>query len=304
MKEITREIYRERILDALQHVEENLDRDLTIGEIASAAHFSTYHFCRVFSGVTGETPAALVRRLRLERAACRMLAGSEPLVVIAMRAGYDSNSSFTRAFIAAFGETPSQFRSVRKSPPSLPAPSGYHYCPEKGIRTFIPVARGDTLMDGRIVDLEPMRVLCVRHIGPYNEIGEAFGRLGGLVARIGLDVSRSQWLAIYNDDPDTVPSTELRSDACVTLGEGARPDCAGEASILTIQGGMYATTRHTGSYSGLGSAWNDFMAGWIPRNGYRPRFAPCFEIYVKGSEDGCPESEYLTDIYEPVEPLS
>jgi AraC family transcriptional regulator len=304
MREATRAIYANRILDALRHIETNLDRDLPIEEIASAACFSPFHFCKVFRWITGETVGALVRRLRLERAASRMLIGPEPLMVIALRAGYDSNSSFTRAFAAAFGEPPSQFRAVRKNLPSLPAPSGYHYCPGKGIRTFNPVSKGDLVMEGRTVDLQPMKVLCMSHSGPYNMIGEAFERLGNLVMRSGLDVSNSQWLAIYHDDPDTTPQAELRSDACVTLlAPGVVPGDP-EATMADIPGGMYATTRHVGSYSMLGRAWGEFIGAWIPGNGYRPRCAPCFEIYVKGMGDGCPESEFITDIYEPVEPLT
>jgi len=303
MRDGTKAVYRLRILEALDYIEDHLDEDPSIPHIAEAAHFSPFHFCRVFRATTGETPGGLVKRLRLERAAFRLRTGPEPMMLIALRAGYDSNSSFTRAFSAAFGETPSQFRALRRSLPCLPAPSGYHYCPEKGIRAFEPVTEGGNGVEGRLVDLEPMKVLCVRHTGPYNQIGEAFQRLGDLVTRSGMDVSRSQWLAIYHDDQDTTDQASLRSDACVSI-EGDDPLPSGEGvTVLDIPGGDYATTRHIGSYSMLGKVWGEFVGAWIPASGYRPRHAHCFEIYVKGHGDGCPESEFITDIYEPVDPL-
>jgi len=304
VKEDTREIYRARILDVLQHISANLDDDLGLDDLARIARFSPFHFHRVFKGVTGESLASLVRRLKLEQAAHRLLIGLEPVMVIALRAGYDSNQTFTRAFSAAFGEPPSVFRRMRVGVPALPAPSGYHYHPDQGIRFFEPVMRGAAGMDGRIIQLERMKVLCVRHIGPYNQVGEAFGRLSDLVGRLGIEVSGSKWLAIYHDDPATRKPAELRSDACVTVGAAPAVEGMDGVSVQDIDGGMYATVRHTGSYSHLGRVWGEFCGGWIPANGYRPRCAPCFEVYVVGHGDGVEEDGFITDIYEPVEPVN
>jgi AraC family transcriptional regulator len=304
VREDTREIYRARILDVLQHISVNLDRELGLDDLARVARFSPFHFHRVFRGVTGESLASLVRRLKLEQAAHRLLTGLEPVMVIALRAGYDSNQTFTRAFSAAFGEPPSVFRRTRAGVPALPAPSGYHYHPDHGVRFFEPVMEGAAGMDGSIIQLERMKVLCVRHIGPYNQVGEAFCRLSDLVSRLGLDVSGSKWLAIYHDDPSAGKPEELRSDACVTIDTAPAVEGIEGVTIQDIVGGMYAMTRHTGSYSHLGRAWGEFCGGWIPAAGYRPRCAPCFEIYVVGHGDGVEESEFVTDIYEPVEPVS
>ena len=119
-----------------------------------------------------------------------------------------------------------------------------------------------------------------------------------------MDVSGSQWLGIYMDDPENVPEEELRSEACVTLPRDVEVPRTEGLLDYVIPEGTYATTRHVGPYSGLGRTWGELCGGWIPQNGLKIRQGACFEIYVKGGECGVDESEYLTDLYEPVEPVS
>jgi AraC family transcriptional regulator len=290
------------MMRVLDYIAENLDRDLDLEEVASVACFSAFHFHRVFTGVTGESMASLVRRLRLEKAACRLLQGGEPSGIIAFTAGYESAASFTRAFRNAFGETPSVFRRLRRSLPLIPSPSGYHYHPAHGVRTFRIVLEGEDAVEGKTVMLEPMRILSVEHRGSYFRIGSAFERLGEFVTERGIDVSGSQWLGIYHGDGTDTPEEELRSEACVTVGPGVQVRGDGAAVLKEIPGGLYATTRHVGSYRGLGQAWRELCGTWVPANGLMPRESDCFEIYIRGGE-GIDESEFLTDLYEPVEPV-
>jgi AraC family transcriptional regulator len=148
-----------------------------------------------------------------------------------------------------------------------------------------------------------MRVLAVDHRGPYPTIGEGFNRLGALVGENRIDVSGSKWLAIFLDDAQTVPAEDLRSLACVTVPDGVEaPACVPGVSVIVIQGGLYATGRHTGPYSGLSSAWSDLCGRWIPANGLKPSAGMCFQIYVKGCDEVEEPGECITDFYEPVQP--
>jgi DNA gyrase inhibitor GyrI len=53
-----------------------------------------------------------------------------------------------------------------------------------------------------IVHREPVRILALRHVGPFHTIGAAFGKLGGVVAALGLP--RTTMLGVFLDDPKTV----------------------------------------------------------------------------------------------------
>ena len=69
MKPTTAEDYRSRMNRVLAHLAGRLDDPPGLEELARIAHFSPFHFHRVFRAMAGESVGALLRRLRLERAA-------------------------------------------------------------------------------------------------------------------------------------------------------------------------------------------------------------------------------------------
>jgi AraC family transcriptional regulator len=68
MKAESQYIYLRRINAVIDHVNANLNRSHSLDELAGIAHFSKFHFHRVFKIITGETVLEFVKRLRLERA--------------------------------------------------------------------------------------------------------------------------------------------------------------------------------------------------------------------------------------------
>jgi len=79
-----------RIARVLSYIDENMGRRLSLEELARVAGFSTFHFCRLFTALAGESPASRVRRLRLEKAALRLRSTSDSLSAISVSAGYES----------------------------------------------------------------------------------------------------------------------------------------------------------------------------------------------------------------------
>ena len=98
MKKSTEQLYRERILKVLVFIQRNLDSELSLDEFARVAHFSPYHFHRVFRGIVGESLQEHIRRLRLERAAMRLKHTDWTVLEIALEACYETHEAFTRAF--------------------------------------------------------------------------------------------------------------------------------------------------------------------------------------------------------------
>ena len=70
--------YRERILKVQRFIQEHLDEELPLDRLARVAHFSPYHFHRIFRGLVGEAVNEYVRRLRLESAALALKSGGQP----------------------------------------------------------------------------------------------------------------------------------------------------------------------------------------------------------------------------------
>ena len=299
MRESTLQDYEKRMLRVLVHIQENLDRDLGLDELAAVAHFSSYHFHRVFRGMVGETLQAHIRRIRLERAAQRLLYTHDPVTDVAFDAGYGTHEAFTRAFRSMTGRSPSAFRRERSALAEPTSPSGIHYTDDGRLTEFRSVEKGGSTMDVATKKVDPIRVAFMRHVGPYDECGatwEAFLPRLGAAGLIGPD---TKILGICHDDPEVTPPEKIRYDCCVTVDDDFEPD--DDIGVQMIAGGEYAVTTHHGPYHTLGNTYADLCGQWMPRHGRRFRSAPCFEVYLNAPESTEPE-ELLTDIYAPLSP--
>ena len=99
----------------VQHIEDNLDRALPIGELAGAAGLSASYFTRAFKGTFGQAPHAFILGRRVDRARREMLEGHEPLVHIALSCGFADQAHLARIFRRAMGIAPSAWRRVHKA---------------------------------------------------------------------------------------------------------------------------------------------------------------------------------------------
>jgi AraC family transcriptional regulator len=113
---------------------DTLDDHEASGEsLAARVHLSRYHFDRLVSAAAGEPPAALRRRILLERAAYRLVTTDHDVLRVAIEAAYASNEAFTRAFRRAYGLQPAHWRR-RPTGFRLDAPSQVHFNPPAGLR--------------------------------------------------------------------------------------------------------------------------------------------------------------------------
>lgn len=95
---------------AIDVVEEGLDRHLTVAELADAAGYSIFHFCRVFARCTRLSPYTYLIRRRLTLAADQVVGSSRRIVDVGTAVGFDTHDGFTRAFTRLYGVTPSDAR--------------------------------------------------------------------------------------------------------------------------------------------------------------------------------------------------
>ena len=249
--------------------------DATPATLAEAAGFSAFHFSRMFAGMVGESPGEFLRRLRLERAASA-LRSRERVTEVAFDAGYESLEAFSRAFRAAFGCAPSDFATSCRGC-CLPTATRLHWSTPGVVPLFVPRTKG-TLMNVTIQENAPAwRVVAMRHVGPYSQIGPVFGQLMGWLGANRV-TQTGPGLAIAHDDPETTPATELRSDACAVVAADFSTDDP-TVAVIDLPGGRYAVTTHLGNYSGLGATWSQFMGAWFPTSGHTiDSTRPCFEV--------------------------
>jgi AraC family transcriptional regulator len=275
MRASTAESYRERILRAQLYLQSRLDEPIDLEDLASVACFSPYHFHRIFRGLTGEPLMEHVRRLRLERAAQRLKSTDRPVTDIAFEAGYESHEAFTRAFRAMFGDSPSGFRESR----ATVAESG-------------PVFESAHAIEVRIEKMPAMRVVFVRHTGPFANVGPTWSTLMQWVGMRGLFGPQTRAVGIIHDDPDITDPQKLRYDAAVTVSAGV----SGEASIgvQEIPACEYAIARHRGPYDQISATYARMCGEWLVSSGRELATAPALEFYLNSPLTAKPE-DLLTD---------
>ena len=100
----------DRIQGALAYAKRNLDKPLTVGQLAAAAYLSPRQFSRAFRAETGQSPAKAVENLRLEAARLIMERSRHPIEVVARQTGFADRDRMRRAFLRAFGQPPQVIR--------------------------------------------------------------------------------------------------------------------------------------------------------------------------------------------------
>lgn len=290
MSERTREDWRQRIEKAMRLMEANLDGELRLEDIARAAHFSPYHFHRVFTGMTGESVMACLRRLRLARAAHKLAYGRLPVTEVALEAGFDSPDAFARAFKAAYSAAPSTWRGQCRDRKSI-----------FGVLNPLSPIKERYSMEliVEIKTIPAMRVACVRHVGPYDQCSEAWEKLFRLAGPLGLFGPQTRIFSAGYDNPIITPPEKLRADACVTV-----PDTfAGtpELPVTVLGDAEYATAVVKGPYSLLAPAFTHLRSVWGPGSGREFAGTPSLAFYLNDPRQTPPE-ELLTEIGVPLAP--
>lgn len=132
--------------NAIEYIEENLTNNIDFGVAAQKAKCSSYHFQRMFSSLVGIPLSEYIRRRRMTLAAIEIQNSDVRIIDIALKYGYDSHSSFTRAFQTVQELTPSQAR-VKGTPISSYSPLSFKF-----------VLKGVEAMQYQIIETKPYKV--------------------------------------------------------------------------------------------------------------------------------------------------
>lgn len=124
--------------DSIQYIENHLLDDISVEDIAKHIGISSFYYQKGFSMLCGFTVAEYIRNRRLALAGNEIIGTDHPVIDIALKYGYDSPDSFTKAFTRFHGSTPT---AVRKDNVMLKS-----FAPLK-IKVYL---EGGYLMDYRI----------------------------------------------------------------------------------------------------------------------------------------------------------
>jgi AraC family transcriptional regulator len=292
------EIYRRRVHRVMDFISEHLDESLRLDQLAQLAHFSPFHFHRVFRSVAGEPVHALIKRLRLERALFAMAHGAkESLTTIVLRCGFASSSDFSRAFKQAYGFSPRSytrdaFLEKSKIRQDLLANAGYGF-------GALPKPDNPDRFRVRVRDRSALRIAYVRVIGGFapEKILAGFRKLIDWGQRRGL-VPGATLISMSLDDPDITPMAKYRYDWCIVLPEGGAADA--EVNPGIVLAGRFAELHCRGDIQKVDRAWRHLFYAWLPRSGFEPTLGPAMEVFRSYPTSGDQWSEFDLDCCVPM----
>lgn len=96
----------------LLYIEDNLYKELSLDRIAREFNYSKFYIARAFKEHTGMTLHKYIQGRRLDEAAGKLAGSDQPIVDIALEAGYSSQQAFTQAFRCRYLCTPQEYRRI------------------------------------------------------------------------------------------------------------------------------------------------------------------------------------------------
>ncbi|MFT0869889.1 AraC family transcriptional regulator [Pseudomonas sp. CAM1A] len=279
--------YKNRFDAVLAYIQDNLEGDLSVEALSAVAHFSVFHFHRQFSAYVGVPVARYVQLMRLRRAAHRLLGQpTQPVLEVAVEAGFESPEAFSRAFRRAFGHAPSAFR---RRPDWLVWNTVF----------AIPHFSRSITMQVRIVDFPAVRLAALEHRGPANQVSETVRRFIDWRMSSGQSpVASSRSFGIPYNNPDTTAPQDFRFAICGEIHEAVVPNVQGVRES-SLPAGRCAVVRHVGSPDHIGETIYPIYRDWLPGSGEELRDHPLFFHYLSIYPQ-TPLEQWQTDIYVPI----
>ena len=160
----------ENIKRALEYIDDHLNEQISFESLAKHFHFSPYYFHRMFSVIVGKGITAYIRDRRL-LCSCMQLINTEKSVLdIGLDCGYNSAQSFSRAFRAAYGVSPSEYRKQGYAPVTVTV--------DEMIMKFTNRLKGGIYVNPKIIKRDRLIIAGVSGDGDKTgAVWEAFERL-------------------------------------------------------------------------------------------------------------------------------
>lgn len=302
----SRSNYTRRINRVVNHLAAHPAERFSIAQLAELANFSDFHFHRLFKAYTGETPAELARRLRLERAAADLIYQREPSVTdLALTLGFSSSANFTKAFSAYFGVAPSRYAASRltyKNANKSAKNSKLGKAPTSQDEDTSVNALDNPGLDVAIEEQALVHLAYIRHVGPYQPeiISALFARLQDW-AEADRQTSDLTWGITWSDSSVAEPET-WRYDAAMSVT--ADTQASDGIDVQTLAAGKLAVLKLTltpPDYSPIAIAWDYLLGEWLPDSGWQPAHRPSFERYERYNQ-GSSGKQTQMQLCLPIEP--
>ena len=280
--------------DALNYIEDHLTDNIDIEEVAKRALCSSYHFRRMFSFLSGISLSEYIRRRRLTLAAFELRDSDLKVIDVAVKYGYHSPDSFTRAFQLLHGVTPSEARNNGQMIKAYPR------------MTFQLSIKGGIEMNYRMEEKPAFRI-----VGLKKRVPIQFDGVNPEIAAMwqSLDSkSISTLKSLSNMEPAGMISAstnfsegrmEEKGGLDHYIGVATTKACPESFSQLEVPALTWAVFQAVGPFpEKLQDIWGRIYSEWFPASNYEQVEGP--EILWNESKDTS-SPQYKSEIWVPVQ---
>lgn len=269
---------------AIQYMETHLLEDITYSDVARDVYVSDYHFHRMFSMITGITPSEYIRNRRLSCAAQELLSTEVKVIDLALKYGYETPESFTKAFTRFHGVTPSVAKRENK-PLVL-----YN-------RLILKLTvEGGNIMQYRIEERAPFNVIAYTRAFSNTIIGDGENREIPDFWTSLIESGKLKSLYAYGDPKDLFGLCESLSQTSPTFKygvgiktelEGMPEDAPEGLDIWQVNPTTWAVFECIGTDGAcIGETWDKIYKEFLPNAPYTMLEAVDFELYPSKSKEG------------------
>lgn len=276
---------------AIDYVEANITEDIDFEEAARQAYSSSFHFQRVFGILCGLSLGDYIRMRRLSLAGEELSKGNAKIIDIALKYGYDTPESFSRAFTRFHGITPSEAKHGGNA------------------RIFTPLSvkltlTGGSKMDYRIEKRDEFKVVCKRkRVGKPQSAG-ATQEITGMWQEFGADGTMGRLIGCLPEKPvmkgllGICFSSELNAKQ-FPYGIGVEYDgrkVDDDLEIVTIPANTYAVFTSRGKMpDAFIETYNRIVTEFFPQSS-QYEYAESVEFEVYSSQD-VSDPDYRCEIW-------
>ena len=292
-----------RLNTAITFIESNLSEKISLEIIAEKAHFSPFHFHRLFKIVVGETVHNFINRKRIEKSAAYLLYQKEiNSKEIAERVGFSSLSAFSKSFKKFYGISPNNFKKESSEKYSkickTDSKNGkvtitfeQYVCNINNALMWLQMNAKTEIKKVPRIDLG-----YISHKGKMEAIGSVYNRLVKWATPKGLINEQTRMVTIYHDSPKITDPNNLRLSACIVLNDPIELD--GEVNLKILSPTKCIVTRLEITPFEFQQAWEASFVFMI-ENGYKKSEVDPFEIYYNNAADH-PENKFIVDLCVPI----
>ena len=280
------------IQNAINYIEEHLTEEIDYEIVAKEASCSSFYLQRIFSILCGMTLGDYIRNRRLTLAGNELSAADDKVIDIALKYGYESPESFTRAFSRFHGVTPSKAKKDGSK-----------------LKSFSRLSVKITLSGGNIIDykiieknafdiIEKVEAHTVENSENAKSIPDFWMRShndGTVKTLLDTTTDRTYIFGVcYGNLPENAKtfdySIAAKCDNNTVVPEGFRKN--------TIPARTWAVFECKGAMpNAMQDMWHKIISEFFPTSGYQPTYEMDIEAYTDGNM-GSPD--YRSEIWVPV----